>query len=152
MQEPSQEKLTETLPKESPEVRGLLIALGIASIVVLAGGPLTAWLSDPEVFGQLGSLALWGLGFLSGWIARQLGVAPHSLAAWVLAIAVIGTAFLSELCWIRWNIVGAENWQTAISMFPQYLWDFRTSVLITGLIAAFGAFSVFAQVRRVGQH
>ena len=122
-----------------------LKTLAISLLMILLGGYATGWLI--EQVGAVGSIGVWGLGFTAGSVARLVGIQPSRLIGWTLVIAVILTAFVAEICWIRWNIIGADSWTLAAGMIPQFIQEAKTESFIMALFAGFGAYSAYSQVK-----
>jgi len=118
------------------------ISVGLALAMLAAGGYLCGWAI--EEFGSFGAISLWATGAIAGFVAAKL-IKPNKVAGYVLASGVVITFVVAEVYWIHWNYVGAEDWPTAVGMFPRFLREFKTDALIGGLFTFFGAASVYRQ-------
>ena len=100
-------------------------------------------------FGEFGSIALWGLGALAGFVSRKITVTPCKGVAWGLVVACAIAAVIAETCWLRWNTVpGQEGWLKAISLLPTFVQNYTLSAAMAVLFTAFGASSAFFQAGR----
>ena len=121
------------------------ISIGLALATFVGGGYLCGLAL--EQFGSLGAISLWATGGIAGFVAAKL-IKPHKVAGYVLAAGVVLAFVVAEICWIHWNIVGAEEWPTAISMFPTFLKEYQMDALMGAIFTFFGAASAYRQAGR----
>jgi hypothetical protein len=99
-------------------------------------------------FGQIGLIFLGGLGVFAGWVGRKLIAQPSRAVGWSLVASCIVACAISLVCWIRWNIVGAETWWAALRLLPAFLKQYQTTVLIGAIFTLFGGLSAYRQTTR----
>jgi hypothetical protein len=144
-------------PNESSEVTPVKpvteatqrLPLAIASAVVasIVGGIACGWLID--WLGELGSIALWPLGFAAGTISRKLTVAPSRVAAWFQVAACVLAMLIAETCWLHWNTVqGEKGWWVSMTLLPAFVNDYPRATAIAVTFTAFGCFSAYGTAGR----
>ena len=100
-------------------------------------------------FGEFGSISLWALGALSGYVGRKIMAAPSRSMGWGLVVANLSALVVAEVCWIHWNLaLGAESWWEAVGLLPTFIRRYELSALIAAMFCIFGALSAYQQTAR----
>ncbi len=127
--------------------RRLPLAMASAVVASIVGGIACGWLID--WLGELGSIALWPLGFAAGTISRKLTVAPSRVAAWCQVAACVVAMLVAETCWLHWNTVqGEKGWWASMMLLPAFVSDYPVSVVLAVAFTAFGCFSAYGTAGR----
>ncbi len=126
------------------EITNLPFVAAWAACVATCGG-LACGLAINR-FGEFGSVSLWALGALSGYVGRKIIAAPSRSVGWGLVAANLSALVVAEVCWIHWNTVqGAEGWWEAVGLFPTFIVEYDRSALIAAVFCIFGAWSAYQQ-------
>jgi len=134
-----------TSVSESP--RRLPLAIVSAVIASIVGGIACGWLIGE--IGELGSIALWPLGFVAGTISRKLTVAPSRASAWCQVAACVLAMFVAEACWLHWNTLqGEKGWWVSMMLLPAFVKDYTVSAVVAGAFTVFGCFSAYGTAGR----
>ena len=133
-----------TMSPSADEPRWPVLVFAWAAVLALLGGIACGHVSVQ--YGLFGSVGLWALGALGGYVARKITIAPYRSGAWALVGACVVAYVVSEVCWIRWSTEqGEESWAKAIEMLPTYFSEYTLSAALGVLFAVFGAQSAFWQ-------
>jgi F0F1-type ATP synthase assembly protein I len=137
----------ETPVKSASEAsQHLPLAMASAVFASIVGGIGCGWLIDR--LGELGSIALWPLGFAAGTISRKLTVAP-SRVAWFQVAACVLAMLIAETCWLHWNTVqGEKGWWESMILLPAFVDDYTVSAVVAATFTAFGCFSAYGTAGR----
>lgn len=142
MNEPNPYDGSSPVPAQSTAPRDVAIAAVASILVAFAGGYGCGLVIDQ--FNEIGSVSLWLLGWAAGAAVSKV-ITPRKTAGYLLAASVMVAFVLAEITWIHFNIEGAEDWFEAAKMFPLFLQQYQISALLGGLMAFFGATSVYRQ-------
>ncbi len=97
-------------------------------------------------FGEFGSVSLWALGALSGYVGRKIIAAPSRSVGWGLVVANLSALVVAEVCWIHWKIVqGSESWWAAVGLLPTFILEYERAALVAAVFCIFGAWSAYQQ-------
>ena len=95
-------------------------------------------------FGEMGSVSLWALGALGGYVARRITTAPSRLVGWTLVAACLCALVIAETCWIHWDTKqGSESWWAAFTLLPTFAQQYQISAIFASIFALFGAWSAY---------
>ena len=131
-------------PMGTAEITNILLVAAWVAFVAAFGG-LACGLAINR-FGEFGSVSLWALGALSGYVGRKIIAAPSRSVGWGLVVANLSALVVAEVCWIHWNTVqGAESWWEAVGLFPTFIVEYDRSALIAAVFCIFGAWSAYQQ-------
>ena len=126
------------------DIKNSPIVIAWAVFVATCGG-LACGLAINR-FGTFGSVSLWALGALSGYVGRKIIAAPRRSVGWGLVVANLSALVVAEVCWIHWNTVqGAESWWEAVGLLPTFLHDYERAALMATVFCLFGAWSAYQQ-------
>lgn len=130
------------LSRDSPlRVAVVVVFLGLAMAII--GGWLCGLMIDR--FGVAGSISLWALGFICGFVAAKLSTASSRVLTSSLITACVVAFVFAEVCWIHWNIKDAETWLAAMAKFPLFLKEFQLDAFIAGIFTLFGCQAIYRQ-------
>jgi hypothetical protein len=133
----------------SPRAVPLAIALGV--VICIAGGFLTGFLLTRHVvFGAI----LMGVGWVAGFVSRKVTGTASRFAGQCLVAACFLAFCIAMVSWYRWGLTVPDGnggfrdptWTEAIKRAPDLLlvrFGAPTTLLISGLCAAFGAAEAF---------
>lgn len=114
-------------------------------IAGLGGGVLCGLVIDR--YGVVGSISLWALGALSGFVARKLISHPSRVVGWSLVVACVVALAFAEVCWIHWNTKqGAEGWWIAVTFLPTFVREYEVAAFVAAVFTGLGAWSAYRQV------
>lgn len=123
-------------------------AVEIVSCLVicgLGGGIVCGLLIDR--YAEVGSVSLWALGALSGFVVRKLIARPSRVVGWSLVAACVTALIVAEVCWLHWNTVqGAEGWWIAVTYLPTFVREKEISAFVAAVFTGLGAWSAYRQV------
>ena len=122
----------------------IVVGIIAALMTAVVGGYLCGLVIDQ--FGEVGSISLWGLGFVSGLAANKAAGGGSRFLAMAMIVGCIGAFVVAETCWIHWNIKDAETLPAALAKFPLFLKEFKVTAFIAGIFTLFGAHSAYQQV------
>ncbi len=137
-----------------PNASRAALALAWAAALAVGGGFACGVVISR--YGEYGSVLLWPLGALGGFVAFRLSPSPNRLVTASVAAACFVALALAEVYWIRWNwsFVGEprpESWGDAVRLIPLFLQRFTITVGIAAMFAVFGALSAFRQLTARGK-
>jgi hypothetical protein len=119
------------------------LAIAWAILVGIAGG-YACGLAINTRFGEIGSVSLWALGVLAGYVGRKITTAPSRLVGWILVAGCVCALVIAETCWIQWNIEDAEeSWWSAFTLLPRFVKQFQLAALFAAIFTCFGASSAY---------
>lgn len=119
-------------------------AIGWAVVAGMGGGYVCGLAISR--FGEIGSISLWALGALAGYVGRKIISVPSRLVGWVLVVACGAAFVIAEVCWIHWNTKqGAESWWTAFTLLPMFVQEYEIAALFGAILTVFGALSAYRQ-------
>jgi len=122
----------------------LVIVIALAPAIATGGG-YACGLAIAQ-FGELGSVFLWALGAMAGYVGGKIITEPNRAVGWLLACAVAVAFVVAETCWIHWRIVqGAESWWAAFMLLPVFVQEYQISALAGSIFTVFGALSAYRQ-------
>ena len=128
-------------------VGNLPLAIAWAVLVAIGGGYLCGLAISR--FGEFGSIALWPLGAVAGYVGRKIIGQPNRGVAWMLVAACVIAFLLAEVCWIRWCWPfwgeGEGSWSEAVMLLPTFLQKYQMTVLIAAVFTFFGALAAYRQ-------
>ena len=139
----SQETFSPFTSSDSSYSRDLGIGFAMAVATALIGAYVCA--NVIHSFGEFGALELLLLGWLAGSAARKMMSRPRKIVGYAMAAAVIIATLVSEVAWIRWNIVGVDSWGKAIGLLPTFCQQYPISALVAGLCGFFGASTAYKE-------
>lgn len=125
-----------------PDFGNASLAAAIGLATTFGGGFLCGVMIDQ--FGSIGAISLWALGFAAGLSANKLTQRSPEVA-WILCIACLFAFVVAEVCWIHWNIVGAETWVAALEEFPTFLKEYKVDAFIAAIFTFFGCQAAYRQ-------
>ena len=126
------------------EITNIPLVTAWAAFVATCGGLACGLAIDR--FGEFGSVSLWPLGALSGYVGRKIMAAPSRSVGWGLVVANLSALVVAEVCWIHWNLVqGTESWWAAVGLLPTFVREYELAALIAGVFCIFGAWSAYQQ-------
>ncbi len=136
----------EPSPSGASQAGAKNIPLAIAwAIVVGTAGGYVCGLAINE-FGRIGSVSLWPLGVLAGFVGRKITTAPNRLVGWVLVAACVCAVVIAETCWIHWRwptMEARESWWTAFTLLPSFAREYQIPALFAAIFTGFGASSAY---------
>ena len=125
-------------------VVGTILIIALSILVAHMGGYLCGMAISQ--WGTTGSLVLWPLGALAGWIGRKLSPTPRLSNAIVLVVGTVLAFLIAEVCWLHWNTKqGAASWLEAVRWLPTFFVEYQVPALIAGFFTAMGALSCYRQ-------
>ena len=119
------------------------LAIVWAIITATAGGYVCGLIINR--YGEFGSLSLWAMGALGGYVGQRILIGRSRLVGSLLIVSSISAMVIAEVCWIHWNIEGAESWQAALKLLPAFVQQYEQAALIAAIATAFGAWSAYRQ-------
>jgi len=135
-------KVGPTKLKSNTQTANLLGVIGWAAVVSLVGGFGCGLAIDR--YGRLGSITLWALGALAGFVGHKINRTPSRLVGWLLVVACASALVIAEVWWIRWNIKqSADSWWTAVTLIPAFVQQFELAAIIAAIFTAMGAWSAY---------
>ena len=100
------------VPKPKPRLVPLAMVWAVA--VGIVGGYSCGLAVDR--YGELGSLSLWLLGALAGYVGRKIITYASRPVGWSLVVACLAASVIAEVCWIHWNELECpEGWFAAVA-------------------------------------
>lgn len=131
----------------TPSVMQLPLVIGLALVVAIAGGYACYW--PISYYGELGSVSLWLLGAVAGFLGRKIIAGPSRLTGWLLVACCVVAFVIAETCWIRWETKqGAEGWWTSITLLPTFVQLYRRAALAGAIFTLLGSLSAYRQTAR----
>ena len=113
-------------------------------IIATVGGVACGLLIDR--FGELGSISLWAMGALAGYVAQRILGGGSRLVSFALVASCVSAFVIAETCWIHWNTKqGAESWLAAFALLPTFVKDYEIAALMGAIFTGFGAWSAYRQ-------
>lgn len=139
----SQETMSPFASSDPSYSRDLGIGFALAIATVLVGGYVCA--NVVHSFGEMGALVFLLLGWLAGTAGRKMMSRPRKPVGYAIAVAVIIAMLISEVAWIRWNIVDVESWSQAIGLLPTFFREYTMSAVVATVCAIFGASTAYRE-------
>ena len=152
MNDPQPSQSGSPTPASSAAKRGdeklVLLALACDVLIAIVGGMACSWLVVK--YGEWGTVSIWGLGAVGGFVSRKITSGPCKISAWILVAACILTLPAAEVSWLHWQTKqgAALNWFQCITLLPLLVKEYTLSVLISGVFTFFGAQSAYSQAGR----
>lgn len=120
------------------------LAMVWALITATAGGFACGLVIDR--YGELGSITLWAMGAVAGYVGQRILTGRSRLVGFVLIASCVSALVIAEVCWIHWNTEqGAESWLTAFTLLPTFVQEYERAALIGAMFTGFGAWSAYRQ-------
>jgi len=147
---------TEQSPEDVPNSANalpdgsMMSAFGVPLVTALAltvaiGGGYACGLAIVQ-FSELGSVFLWALGAVAGYVGRKIITNPNRAVGWLLACACVLAFVVAETCWIHWETKqGAESWWAAFMLLPTFVQQYQIAALAGSIFTLFGAHSAYRQ-------
>lgn len=141
------EEATPGRETRTPGIRNLPLIIAWAVLVAVGGGYVCG-LAICQ-FAALGSITLWPLGAVAGYVGLKIIGQPNRVAAWILVVACAIAFPLAEICWIRWCWPlwgeGQGSWPEAIALLPTFIKGNQIPALIAAIFTFFGAMAAYRQ-------
>jgi hypothetical protein len=120
------------------------IASGL--IVAVAGGYVCGLAIDR--YGEVGSVSLWALGALAGYVVLRTGRFRGRLMGYALVTGCIAAFLIAETWWVNWHMrEGAASWWTAFTQLPTFAKRYEMAAVAGAILTALGSWSAFRQAR-----
>jgi hypothetical protein len=132
---------------QKPTLARAATGAAVGSAIAVAGGAATGWLLNQV--GDLGAIALWGVGAAAGFCAKARMGGTRRQVGWILVAACVLALPISAVVCIRFGYQqGEEGWWASVTYLPALFQRFKLFAFIAAVSTFFGAMSAYAQTAR----
>ena len=143
------------VPPSPTTPRLVPVAIAWAVVVAVVGGVLTAQLMLHLNASFIGTVLLWGVGAVGGFVSRKITAAASPLAGYCLVAACVLSMCIADVVWHHGAVTIPDpvtrerrdpTWQESVQRVPKYLMNEKQATLLLGVICTiFGAQSAYWQ-------